>query len=269
MTRIAHLSDLHFGREDPVLVTGLLTALAEAAPTVIVVSGDLTQRAKKLQFRHARAFLDAMPQVPRLVVPGNHDVSTTNIYERMAHPMRRYKRFITKDMEPFLIAPKVAIAGIDTVRVLNTKDGRLNRQQVARACERLTAAGTDRVRIVVTHHPIDLPLEDTKHARVTRATKAMAEFAACGVDLFLSGHLHTGQTISTSLRYKIAGHSALVIHAGTAISTRTRNEPNSWNLLDITATEVTITRMIWNESAFTPQPPERYRKTPEGWLPTS
>jgi 3',5'-cyclic AMP phosphodiesterase CpdA len=268
MTRIAHLSDLHFGREDSAIAAGLLAALQETAPDAIVVSGDFTQRAKKSQFRHARAFLDAMPPVPRLVVPGNHDLSTTNLFERIAHPLRRYQRFITEDMEPFLHIGHAAIAGIDSVRVLNPKDGRINRQQVARACERLTAAGPACLRIVVTHHPIDLPLDDTENDRVSRATKAMAEFAACGVDLFLSGHLHTGQTIQTAARYPIAGHSALVVHAGTAISTRTRNEPNSWNLLEATPTEVAITRMSWNEAAFAPQPPERYTKTPKGWLPT-
>ena len=83
MRTIAHVSDLHFGKDDPKIVKGLLRALEEAKPDAIVVSGDLTQRAKKKQFRAAKAFLEEMPQVPRVVVPGNHDVSTTNLFERV------------------------------------------------------------------------------------------------------------------------------------------------------------------------------------------
>ncbi|SNS25625.1 3',5'-cyclic AMP phosphodiesterase CpdA [Granulicella rosea] len=271
MIRLAHISDLHFGREDELVVAGLLAALAEAKPDAIVVSGDLTQRAKKGQFRRARAFLDAMPKAPTLVVPGNHDVSTTNLYERMAHHLRRYKRYITNDMQPFIEVGEVVVAGIDTVRVLSTKNGRINRQQTRETCERLTAAGPGKVRIVVTHHPIDVPLGDDQRTRVARADKAMAEFADCGVDLFLSGHLHTSQTVGTGARYRIAGHNALVIQAGTAVSTRTRDEANSWNLLEIAAQpnpRVTIRRMAWQQTAFAEAGVGCYEKGPDGWKPS-
>lgn len=268
MTRIAHISDLHFGREDELVVEGLLRALFDAGPDAIVVSGDLTQRAKKGQFRKARAFLDAMPKVPMVVIPGNHDVSTTNLYERVAHRMRRYNRYITEEMRPLLEAGDVAIAGINTVRVLSTKNGRINRRQVRETCERLASLGTGKVRIVVTHHPMDVPLDDVENSRVARADKAMAEFAGCGVDIFLSGHLHTSQTVSTSARYRIAGHNALVAQAGTAVSTRTRGEANSWNLLEIAALpepKVTIRRMVWGDAGFVEAGVERYEKAPDGW----
>jgi 3',5'-cyclic AMP phosphodiesterase CpdA len=272
MTRLAHISDVHFGREDADLVEGLLLALAEARPDVIVVSGDLTQRARKGQFRKARAFLHELPKVPQLVVPGNHDVSATNLIDRLARPLKRYRRYITDDLTPYLELEGVAIAGINTVRRLARKDGRINRAQVTVACEQLSRAETDSVRIVVTHHPIDLPLQDLRNAPIARAPMAIRAFSACQVDLFLSGHIHTGHAMVTSTRQTGVPYAAVVAHAGTAVSTRTRNEPNGWNLIDLEARDrMTIQQMQWSSSAsrFVPGPSARFERGPRGWEPTA
>ena len=270
MKTIAHISDVHFGREDPELVTTLLRSLADSNPDVIVVSGDLTQRAKKRQFRSAAAFLNELPNVPRIVVPGNHDVSATNVLERLARPLLRYRRFITDDLQPFYGDAEVAISGINTVRLLATKDGRINKSQVARACKQLGATAADVLRVVVTHHPMDLPMEDLKHALTARATMAMRAFSGCGVDLFLSGHLHAGHTVATSVRYQIPGWSAIVAQAGTAVSTRTRSQPNGWNLIRFTPggsapARLDVTQMLWASPRFEEGPTESYRKLPDGW----
>lgn len=265
MRTLAHISDVHFGREDPEIVEGLLMAIAEARPDVVVVSGDLTQRAKKRQFRAAKAFLERLPAVPQVVVPGNHDVSATNLMERMVHPLRRYRRYITADLAPFWGDAEVAIAGINTVRLLSAKDGRINRKQVEGACEQLGAATAGAVRVVVTHHPMDKPTEDTEHALVMRSTMAMREFARCEVDLFLSGHLHTGLTVASCVRYKLRGHSAIVVHAGTAVSTRTREQANGWNLIRIGGPGIEVQQMIWSGKRFETGLRERFRKSEGGW----
>ena len=266
MTTLAHISDVHFGREDPTLVKGLVAALHKCEPDAIVVSGDLTQRAKKKQFRAAQLFLEELPRVPRLVVPGNHDVSTTNLFERMAHPLRRYKRYITRDLAPFLSVGDAAIAGINTVRLLSTKDGRINGTQVRKACEQLGAADAGQVRVVVTHHPIDLPMEDLQHPTLTRAAMAMAGFARGKVDLFLSGHLHSGLSLLSGVRYRLPGYSAVVVHAGTAVSTRTRTQPNGWNLIRLERDAMEVRAMTWTGRKFGVERVSRFHKRAQGWV---
>lgn len=269
MTVLAHVSDLHFGREEPELTAGLLAALRELGPEAIVVSGDFTQRAKKRQFRAAREFLRELPKVPMLVVPGNHDVSATNLVVRALRPLQRYRKYITEDLAPFVEVPGVAIAGVNTVRIVARKDGRINPAQVARACEQLRGAAAGAVRVVVTHHPMDLPADDVQHSLVTRAPVAMEAFAACGVDLFLSGHLHAGLTITTALRYPKAGYAAVVAHAGTAISTRTRKEPNGWNAIRISPEKIVVERMVWgDEGRFVRGESVAFTKGPGGWSST-
>src|SRR5450631_4442081 len=137
MTTIAHISDVHFGREDPVIVRGLLQAVAEAAPDIVVVSGDLTQRARKKQFRAAKMFLQALPEVPQIVVPGNHDVSLTSLIDRAFKPFKRFKKFITPDLAPYYEDDEVAIAGINTVRLATVNDGRIKPRVVKIACAQL------------------------------------------------------------------------------------------------------------------------------------
>lgn len=265
MRRIAHISDVHFGREDPAVVTALLESIAAARPDVIVVSGDLTQRARVLQFQQARAFLEALPWVPRIVVPGNHDISATNLVQRLAHPLARYRRFITSDLAPFFADSEVALVGVNTVRVLSRKDGRINQRQVAASCARFAPLPPDVVRIVVTHHPMDLPFSDSRNALTARAAMAMGAFAGSAVDLFLSGHLHTRQTLSTAARYRIEGFSAIVAQAGTAVSTRTRGEANSWNLIEVEQLAIAIQQKVWDGGAFVTAKTERYAKGAAGW----
>src|SRR4051812_16456239 len=137
MRNIVHLSDIHFGRVDYAVVERLKEKISEINPHLIVVSGDLTQRARSAQFIEARAFLDALPK-PQIVVPGNHDIPLHNVYDRFIHPLDKYKKFITGDLHPFYADGEIGVIGINTARSLTIKDGRINEEQIAVIRERLS-----------------------------------------------------------------------------------------------------------------------------------
>src|SRR6185369_11551022 len=179
----------------------------------------------------ARAFLDRLPQ-PQIVVPGNHDVPLHNLFARFAQPLHKYRRYITDDLRPFYHDEEIAVLGVNTARSFTIKGGRINEQQVAWMRDRLCTADEQTVKVVVTHHPFDLPEGHDERALVGRARMAMEHLADCGADLFLAGHLHISHTTHTK-RYNIHGYSALVVQSGTATSTRERGEVNSFNLLRI------------------------------------
>src|SRR5919112_1608165 len=121
MRTLVHLSDLHFGRVDASVVGPLVAAIEDLRPDVVAVSGDLTQRARDEQFREAREFLDRLPRVPQIVVPGNHDVPLWNAFKRFLQPLEGFRRFITDDLEPFYSDDEIAIIGVNTARSLTVK----------------------------------------------------------------------------------------------------------------------------------------------------
>jgi 3',5'-cyclic AMP phosphodiesterase CpdA len=267
MRKIVHISDVHFGRVDYATVTPIVEAINEVAPDVTVVSGDLTQRARENQFEEARKFLDGLPK-PQIVVPGNHDVPLYNVFARFAAPLDNYRKIISEDVEPFYQDDEIAIVGVNTARSATFKNGRINEEQVERLRELLCPLGPQVTKIVVTHHPFDLPRQFPEGDLVGRARMAIESLAPCGVDVFLAGHYHFGHTGDTKTRYRIEGYNALIIHAGTATSTRGRGEPNSFNVIRIERDELTVERYTWrpDESLFKQFSAEHFRSTNEGWV---
>lgn len=267
MRTLVHLSDLHFGRVDQNLIAPLLAAVSEIKPDLVAVSGDLTQRARSQEFRDSRAFLDKLPQ-PQIVVPGNHDVPLHNLFTRFLQPLEKYRRYITEDLEPFFADEEIAVVGLNTARSLTIKGGRINELQIARVRERLCPFRDEVVKVVVTHHPFDLPAGHHERDLVGRARMAMTSMAECGADLFLAGHLHISHTSHTAQRYKIRGHSALVVQAGTASSTRGRGETNSFNVVRLNHPEIAVERFVWQpeESRFAFASVENFRHTADGWV---
>lgn len=267
MKRIVHLSDLHFGRVDHALLAPLRARVVALQPNLIVVSGDLTQRAKPAEFREARAFLDSLP-APRLVVPGNHDVPLYNVLQRFFRPLAKFRRHISPDLEPAHVDAEMAVVGVNTARSSVFKGGRINEEQIERVRGILCRLPEEVTKIVVTHHPFDLPPGHASRELVGRARKAMQMFARCGADILLSGHLHESHASDTRLRYKIDDYVALVVQAGTATSTRVRGEMNSFNVVDIDGARVCIERFAWDGQAFEPHDAAAYEHTSQGWQKT-
>jgi len=129
MRTIVHISDLHFGRHGNVVAEALHECIVKASPDLLVVSGDLTQRARHVEFTAARAFLDRMSPVPMVIVPGNHDVPLYDVVRRFVRPLGRFRRLISPIVEPFF-ADEIAVLGINTARSLAIKSGRISLEQM-------------------------------------------------------------------------------------------------------------------------------------------
>ena len=268
MRTIAHLSDLHFGRLDPAVMEALLTDLNAVAPSLVVISGDLVQRARSRHFRAARAFLERLP-APWLVVPGNHDIPAYNLLARFTVPFRNYRRFISSDLNPFLADGEIAVLGINTARplILNFAHGRINHRQIEHIEGAFRGVGPEVFKVLVTHHPF-LPQPGKPGGKILlgRARQALPALEACGIDLLLAGHYHRGHSGCITEHHSHLQHPILVAHAATATSTRLRDEPNGYNLITIAPPRVTLEERAWTGDRFAASSCCTYMRTPGRWL---
>jgi 3',5'-cyclic AMP phosphodiesterase CpdA len=266
MRTIAHISDLHFGRIDPTVVEALLADLAEQKPSLVIISGDLTQRARSSQFMAARDFL-ARLQSPYTVVPGNHDIPAFNLLRRFADPYRNYRRYITDILSPVYEDDELVVLGLNTSRsvILDFAEGRINRRQMDMITRVFQQAGPDRFRVLFTHHPFLPPPDAPDTQLVGRAHKALKALEAAGVELLLAGHLHRAYSGDIMSHHTRIARSILVAQASTATSTRLRNEPNAYNFITVDLPRVSFLVRSWEGARFTPGLLSCYVKTAERW----
>lgn len=260
MRRIVHLSDLHFGRVDTALIDPLLSAVTDLKPDLTVVSGDLTQRARRGQFSAARAFLARLPGEV-LCIPGNHDTPLDNLPVRLLSPFGRYRRFIHNELEPVYRDEVMVVAGVNTVNRFSWQRGRIGHRRLSRLAQRI-ALGGQPLRIAVLHHPLEHG-PDTPKRLMRGADRTLHALAESGANLVLSGHLHVA-----SARPFRAVPGLLFVQAGTSLSTRLRHgQHNTFNVLDYEDGKLDIT--TWEAAdavrGFHPAVPARWRHGPDGW----
>jgi len=259
MKVIAHLSDPHFGRDLPDVTAGLLAELNDTAkPTLVAISGDLTQRARRAQFREARDFLDKLVP-PYLVVPGNHDIPLYDVFHRFLDPLGRYKRYITPDTTPFYEDDEMVVCGINTAHGHTIKDGRVRADELASVCAQF-ALHPKRWKVLVAHHPFVIPKQVDDSYLVDGAAAAIVKLEEVSVDLILTGHLHVSYARGADAAgFRNQDHSILGVNAGTCISNRHRGEPNSYNRLEVVGDSITIINRVWNGTRFVDGPEKAYR----------
>jgi len=262
MRRLAHISDLHFGREDPLLIRELLADLRRLEPTLVAVSGDLTQRARRRQFLDARGFLERIP-CPKIVVPGNHDIPLYNPVRRFLLPLHRWRRYIAADMDPLYIDAEMAVLGVNTARSLAFVNGRISDKQIALLRYRLCSIPDHIFKIVVTHHPF-IPPPIPPYSIVGRAAKALKVLEECGVNLLLAGHYHVGYSDDVRSHHETIRSHILVSQALT-LSTRLRREPAAYNIYTIDPPDLTLTVRAWNGKRFVTARKTRYKEIKKTW----
>ena len=263
MRRVAHISDLHFGAHLPSVADALRKDLHTFDPALVIVSGDLTQRARSAQFAQARDFLATLPR-PQLVVPGNHDIPLYDVARRFLSPLGRYHRNISHDDDPVFRDDELFVAGLNTARSLTWKNGRISDRQLATLQSRLSEAGP-RIKIVVTHHPFIPPPDGVGIALVGRAALAVPILVANAVDLLLAGHLHHGYVGDTRAHYPTSERGIIAAQAGTAISHRVRYEPNAYNRLTLTSDRLVIETRIYRDCAFSSHHSTAFQRRDQLW----
>lgn len=231
MTVLLHLSDSHFGTEQAPVMQALVQLVQEQAPQVLVLSGDITQRARRSQFNAARRFMDSLGDAAKLTLPGNHDIPLFNVLARLVDPYGNYRRAFGADLAPVLSTQDFLVIGVNTTRWWRHVNGVVSPAQVDAVAKRLAQAEATQLRLVVVHQPVHVLKSSDAHDRLRGHAHAIERWSAAGADAVLGGHIH--------LPYVCPLHESLslprrlwCVQAGTAVSSRVRGHvPNSVNIL--------------------------------------
>ena len=227
MSVLLQISDTHFGSEQPQVVEALVELAAAERPEVVVLCGDITQRARPGQFRAARAFVDRLG-APVLAVPGNHDIALFDLWARFTRPYARYAAAFGVDLEPVYSSPGLLVIGVNTTRAWRHKHGEVSAAQVDRVASRLSAANPQQLRVVVVHQPAAVPVARERPNLLRGHGVATRAWSAAGADLVMGGHIH----LPCTLALPGLARRLWAVQAGTAVSSRTRaGIPNSVNLV--------------------------------------
>lgn len=265
MTTFVHISDLHFGRVHPPLTEGLLESLAEIAPHLVVISGDLTQRARSGEYTAARAFIDSL-QWPCLVIPGNHDIPIYNLAERFIDPWRKWHRYLGSPLQPIMNEDAYIVLGINTTRrsssLIDWSRGRISEAQSKIAAGLLIKQPADKLRVLVIHHPFWLPDQYLHRHIISGRDRAMKILRQAGVDLILSGHVHSA--------YAHILEGLIISHSGTTLSTRLMTDsPNSFKTVRGDRRRLAIATWEWQDGAFEPVDNQSFIKAQGVWTETA
>jgi len=268
MRKIVHISDLHFGRINEPLLQPLIDLIKSENPDVIVISGDITMRARKREFIAARAFLDKIP-FPQIIVPGNHDIPLYNMYSRFFQGLKKYRLYITDDLEPVYKDESLLIYGLNSARSFALVRGRVDLSQIKKICKEFDKLPQEVLRIIVTHHPFDLPKDFRPYNLQRKPAQAMELLIKSKVDILLAGHTHKSIIDHVPLQGKDLGYHPLIIQSGTSTSVRTRreNHQNTFNIITVNYPVMEIKNYFWDkeDKMFVAKRIKNFTHTETGW----
>jgi len=248
MSVILQISDTHFGTEVPAVVQALEALSHELVPDLLVLSGDITQRARPAQFADAVAFVRRLNIAHQLAIPGNHDVPLFDVATRFLHPYLHYRRAFGNDLEPTFESEDCLVLGVKTTRRYRHTDGEISPDQCKRVAVALRRASPIQLRIVVLHQPVAVPRAAERHNVVHGADAAVRTWADAGADLILAGHIHLPFVLPLHEGPKALARPLWAVNAGTAVSRRIRHDAgNSVNVLRTSRDEPRVCRLEqWN-----------------------
>ncbi len=251
MTVLLQVSDAHFGRERNAVVEALVQLTASLAPDIVVLSGDITQRALRSEFARAAAFAERLRSNALMVIPGNHDVPLFNVFGRLLDPYGGMRRAFGRSLDQRFSAPDCLVLGVNTTRRYRHAQGEISGAQRTHVAGELRAASPEQLRVVVTHHPVFVPRVSEQKDRVHGAEAAVRSWATAGADIILSGHIHLPFVVALHEEIESLANPLWAVGAGTSVSRRTRYDAgNAVNVLRTSAGRPrSCTVEIWVYSA--------------------
>jgi 3',5'-cyclic AMP phosphodiesterase CpdA len=236
MSTLIQISDPHFGTEQAPVVAGLLALVRRVQPMAAVLSGDITQRARRAQFTAAKNFVDQLGVPHCLIIPGNHDIPLFNVVARAFFPYAGFERVFGAELEPQLHSDAFQLICLNTTRPARHKDGEISTEQIERVVRQLRAAHPSQLRIVVTHQPVHVLRASEMHNRVHGYEQAVRAWADAGADIIMGGHIHLPYVAVLGEHFPELSRRCWAVQAGTAVSHRIRaRHPNSVNLIHYSA----------------------------------
>ncbi|AOA57741.1 metallophosphoesterase family protein [Acinetobacter larvae] len=229
---LVHLSDLHFGTENLACLEAIQHFCQIQRPEVIVVSGDLTQRARSKQFISCKAFLDSL-SCPYFVVAGNHDIPLFHLWRRLFRPFAGYQKYFAA-LEPVLETEHFYLIGLNSIRPYYHSKGAISQSQIARVKQCLQYAPQNKLKLVVSHQPfITQYSKHHRHDAPRLARAAIAQWQDYDLFAVLHGHLHQIACYDLKQEYNLdCAQPIFSLLAGTATSTRHyQQQANSFNVV--------------------------------------
>jgi 3',5'-cyclic AMP phosphodiesterase CpdA len=238
MSVLLQISDPHFGTEQAPVVQALEQLAHAQRPDLVVLSGDITQRATRAQFRAARAFVDRLEAPAVLAIAGNHDIPLFALGTRLLDPYGRYREAFGPELEPVFESPRCLVVAVNTTRWYRHEDGEVSAAQIERVAARLARATPQQLRMVVVHQPLAVTLPRDEKNRLHGRDAAVPRWAAAGADLVLGGHIHLPFVRPLHEVFPDCTRALWGVQSGTAVSSRVRRgAPNSVNLIRCTDRE--------------------------------